>query len=122
MNAIPPKSSMLKLLITIVDYNAGARAIEICERCGALHSYCHLGYGTANSTILDYLGLGETRKLIIFTIVKNSICANLMNELDEKLKLSRPGGGITFAIPIDSIGGLKTLKLFLSNLSCEEEK
>lgn len=122
MNTNIPKSSTLKLLITIVDYNVGARAIEICESCGATHSYCHLGYGTANSTILDYLGLGETRKLIVFTIVKNCIVEFLMKELDEKLKLSRPGGGITFAIPIDSIGGVKALKLFLANLNREEER
>ncbi len=122
MNSTEMKNSSLKLVITIVDYDIGSRAIALCENCGAYHNFCHLGYGTANSTILDYLGLGETRKLVIFTILKSADVPHLMSELDKKLSLSRPGGGITFAVPVDSVGGIKTLKMFLGNLSCTEEE
>ena len=54
----------IKLMVTIVDREKTARAAEMFSAAGAgadamLH-YASPGLGTANSDLLDYLGLGET--------------------------------------------------------------
>lgn len=53
----------IKLMVTIVDREKTARAAEMFSAAGAgadamLH-YASPGLGTANSDLLDYLGLGD---------------------------------------------------------------
>lgn len=115
--AAPPKAEHkpVKLLITIVDRGRGTRVLEICAK-----EYCNfhlsfMGRGTADTDLLDYLGLGETKKDIVFSIVLEEKLERVMEALHRELKLDDAGGGIAFTIPISSVGGPMTLK-FISGL------
>jgi hypothetical protein len=105
----------IKMLVTIVDRGKGAKVVELC---GTEYSTFHLsfmGRGTANSDILDILGLGETKKDIIFSIVLEERLERVMEAIRRELRLDGPGNGIAFTIPIVSVGGPLTLQ-FISGL------
>lgn len=69
-----------------------------------------LGAGTANSAILDYLGMEATEKAIYFTFVTLNTWKQLKKELYSKMRIDIPGRGIAFLIPLSSIGGKRALQ------------
>ena len=106
----------LKLMVAIVDRGQGERITESCAAVGATNSMICLGHGTANSHILEILGLGETDKDIVMTVLRGDRAHNVMRQLDEELQLRLPGRGIAFTIPINSVGGPRTLELLSGNM------
>ena len=63
-----PRKDLMRLMVTIVDRGKGSAAVDI-YRSQKLHfDYLCLGFGTANSQILDYLGLEATEKDVVFTL------------------------------------------------------
>lgn len=69
-----------------------------------------LGAGTANSAILDYLGMEATEKAVYFAFVTRETWIHLKKELYNKMRIDIPGRGIAFLIPLSSIGGKKVLQ------------
>ena len=63
------EQSRIKLMVTILDRGRGARAVELFAGAGIRQHYATPGRGTANSDILDYLGLGETEKDVLLTLL-----------------------------------------------------
>ena len=82
-----------------------------------------LGEGTANSAVLDYLGIEATGKTAYFSFVTWDTWKLLKKDLYTQVKIDIPGRGIAFLVPLSSVGGKKTLQ-YLSvgqELSIEEE-
>ena len=69
-----------------------------------------MGVGTANSAILDYLGMEATEKTIYFAFVTMETWKSFKKELYSKMKIDIAGRGIAFLIPMSSIGGKKALQ------------
>ena len=105
----------IKLMVTIVDREKTARAAEMFSAAGAgadamLH-YASPGLGTANSDLLDYLGLGETGKSFIFSLIPEGLVPQLLRSAREMLQLSRPGKGILFTMPLSGVGRMVAQRL-----------
>lgn len=71
-----------------------------------------LGSGTANSAILDYLGMEATEKVLYLAFVTFETWKQLKKDLFHKVKIDIQGRGIAFLIPLSSIGGKNTLQYF----------
>lgn len=69
-----------------------------------------LGAGTANSEVLDYLGLEAAEKALYFAFITGSTWKSLKKALYNKMQIDIPGRGIAFLIPFSSIGGRKVLQ------------
>lgn len=82
-----------------------------------------LGAGTANSAILDYLGMEATEKAVYFAFVTRGTWKKLKKELYNKMHIDIAGRGIAFLIPLSSIGGKKALNYLTvgQNVVIEEE-
>lgn len=123
LGAIPQKAERkkIKLLITIVDRGKGAKIIDLCGKEYSTYHLSFMGRGTANSDLLDYLGIGETKKDIIFSVVLEDRLPRVMQMIDREMKLGKAGGGIAFTVPIASVGGPMTLQFIsgLYELFCE---
>ncbi len=100
----------LKLLFAIVDRGRGEEVLRIARAENAQKSVTLLGRGTATSDILDMLGIGETQKDVCICVVEASRAGKALSRLDELLKLSIPGGGIAFTIPVSSIAGMRAFR------------
>lgn len=94
---------IVKLVITIVDRGKGNRVVELAKLEHLYFHYVFPGCGTANSTILDYFGLGETKKDIVMTFAPENVVAHLMNMTAESLQMLNPGNGIMFSLPLTSV-------------------
>lgn len=105
--------SELHLMVTITDRSAIKKFISLYQRHGVEVAFTTVGYGTAVSETLDYLGLEETEKAVILSVVTGSVWREVKLELQKQLKIDVPGTGIAFLIPLSSIGGKKPL-LFLT--------
>ena len=98
--------AVIKLMVTIVDRGRGTKAVDLFKSAGLPFHYACLGHGTANSDILDYLGLGETQKDVLLTAVPEPAAHGLLVKAAERLQLSNPGRGIIFTMPLSSVSGV----------------
>jgi len=103
----------LYLMTTIVDRKIVKRYIELYQENNLNVMFLSLGYGTAVSEVLDYLGLDSTEKAVAFSVVEETYWFTLKKQLQKKLQIDAPGGGIAFIIPLSSIGGKKTMQYLL---------
>ena len=68
------------------------------------------GRGTASSDILDYLGIGESDKDIVFTVLSQAKAERVLKNMDKKMQLYIPGNGVAFTIPLCSFAGMTALQ------------
>ncbi|MCI8622904.1 MAG: transcriptional regulator [Provencibacterium sp.] len=100
-----PIDQKIQLMVTIVDRGKGARVVDL-YRSEQLHfNYNCLGLGTANSEILDYLGIGETEKDVVFTMIPAFRVKPLIRKASDQFQLHNPGKGILFTIPLTGVSG-----------------
>ena len=112
----------LNLMTTIVDRKILNRYMELYQDNELHVAFLSLGYGTASNEILDYLGLESNQKAVSFSIVEEKTWLTVKRQLEKKLKIDAPGGGIAFTIPLSSIGGMKQLQFLLETQEYQKEE
>ena len=112
----------LFLMTTIVDRKMAKKYSELYKENEQHVMFVTLGSGTAANEILDYLGLENTEKAVIFSMQEESAWEKIKKQLQQKLKIDAPGGGIAFTIPLSSIGGKKTLQFLLEGQNYQKEE
>lgn len=112
----------LYLMTTIVDRKIANKYIDLFHHNNLHVSFLSLGFGTAANDILDYLGLEATEKAVAFSVLEETSWTNIKRQMEKKLKIDAPGGGISFIIPLSSIGGKKTLQFLLENPDYQKEE
>ncbi|MBS7339638.1 MAG: P-II family nitrogen regulator [Lachnospiraceae bacterium] len=112
----------LFLMTTIVDRKVAKKYSELYKENEQHVMFVTLGSGTAANEILDYLGLENTEKAVIFSVQEESAWQKIKRQLQQKLKIDAPGGGIAFTIPLSSIGGKKTLQFLLEGQNYQKEE
>lgn len=109
----------LYLMVAIINRSAAKKFISLYEQYGVTVTFITVGAGTAVSETLDYLGLEQTEKAIIFSVVTRSTWRDVKKGLQNKLKIDIPGTGIAFLVPLSSIGGKKPLFFLTENQNFE---
>ncbi len=112
----------LNLVTTIVDRKVINRYMEVYQACDLHVAFLALGYGTASNEILDYLGLESNQKAVAFSVMEESSWLKVKKQMEKKLKIDAPGGGISFTVPLSSIGGMKTLQFLLEKQEYQKEE
>lgn len=110
------------LMTTIVDRKIASKYVELFQENELNVMYLTLGYGTASSEVLDYLGLESKEKAVAFSVVEEQTWITIKKQLEKKLKIDAPGGGISFITPLSSIGGKKTLHFLIENENYQKEE
>jgi len=93
----------LKLVFFIVDWHRANIVSDVCAEEKVRFHFTTIGKGTANSDILDLLGIGSTEKAVIICIEQEVGVLTLMKEVRKKLKSYGPGAGIAFTVPLSAI-------------------
>lgn len=117
----PPEIEPIKLIVCIVNRGMGEKITAMCLSHRIAMHLTMRGHGTADSKILDYLGLGETEKDVVLAAVPASARDIFMQEVSDALHLEEPGRGIAFSVPLSSLAERGALEL-LSGFSMKEEK
>lgn len=113
----------LKILVTIVDRSKSLFYTDLLEQYEVNMQMVLYGKGTATSETLNYLGLAETEKAVILSVIRDDKTKEIMEVLTEKFEKVKNGKGIAYTIPMKSIIGVSIYQ-FLSNykVSKKEEK
>ena len=68
--------------------------------------------GTAGKKLLNLLGLEETEKTLYYVMTTRPRAKRLMTAMIHEMGLELPGHGVTFMVPLGSIGGASSLDYF----------
>lgn len=96
----------MKAMFLIADYGCVQTVREIFEKENLPCRFMLHGHGSADSAMLDYLGLGDNKKIIAVTFVANDAVLNLYRIFNKGLSLSQAGTGIAFTVPVSGASGL----------------
>ena len=105
----------LELLVTIVGRNKAEYFADLLQSLEVNMQMTVLGHGTADEKMLVYLGLSETDKAVIFSIIQSRKVNDAVALLDEKFKSIKDGKGVAFTVPLTSVIGTLIYR-FLSNV------
>lgn len=104
----------LKLLITVVNRNKAEFYMDFLSGFEINFQASVLAQGTANSETLYMLGLEDSEKSVIFSVVREDVATEAMHALEEKFHTLKRGKGIAFTVPMSSVIGVAMYR-FLSN-------
>ena len=110
-----PDFKKLIVFVTIVNRGLATPITRIFETIGCSAQFIQRGRGTAQKEIRDILGIEETGKDVIFSIVREESTEEIKTELAAFFKASRNNKGIAFSIPMSSMIGVKVYQ-FLANI------
>jgi nitrogen regulatory protein PII len=110
----------LKLIIFIVDWNRAKVISGVFEEEKVRFHFISKGRGTANSDILDLLGIGASDKAVILCIEQAVMVPVLLKEVRKKLGFHSPGAGIAFTMPVSGINS-PILKVFKQSIHKNEK-
>lgn len=104
----------LKMLVTVVDRSKTIFYQDLLEQFEVNVQMILYGKGTANSEMLNLLGLDESDKAVILSYIKEERVKDAIDTLNEKFHKVKNGKGVAFTIALDSIIGVSMYQL-LSN-------
>ena len=104
----------LMLLVTVVNKGKGTFFADLLQTFDANLQMSFVGDGTARSDLIEFLGLKDSRRSIIFSVVRASQLDAIEAALEERFVTVNGGTGIAFTVPLSSVIG-KLSYGFLSN-------
>ncbi len=117
-----PNIKKLKVLITIVNRSKALFYTDLLEQYDVNMQMTLYGNGTANSEMLGLLGLVETEKAVIMSIVREDKIKDIKMVLAEKFDKVKDGKGIAYTIPMQSIIGVSIYQFLANNQIKKEDK
>ena len=110
----------LKILITIVDRSKTLFYLDLLEQFEVNVQMILYGRGTANSQMLNILGLAESDKSAIISFIREDMVDPALETLTEKFNKVKNGKGIAYTIPLDSIIGVSNYQLLSNDKTVKE--
>ena len=110
------------LMTTIVDRKIIEKYLSLYRENDLHIMYVTLGMGTATNEVMDYLGLDSSEKAVAMSVVEEETWLTVKKQLQKKLQIDAPGGGIAFTIPLSSVGGRKTLEFLLEKNDYQKQE
>ncbi len=104
----------LKLLVTVVPRHKTEFFIDLLTGFEVNFQTCVSAQGTAGSETLRLLGLSDSDKSVIFSVIREDKAEEIFLALKRKFETVRGGKGIAFTTPLSSVIGV-TIYRFLSN-------
>ena len=107
-------SNRLELLVTIVGRKKVEYYADLIQSLDVNLQVIAHGRGTADAKMLVYLGLADSEKSVIFSVIQQSKIDDAINMLDEKFRTIKDGKGVASTVPLTSVIG-SLIYRFLSN-------
>jgi hypothetical protein len=104
----------LLLLFTIVNRNKAEFYVDVLQKFEINMQIVLAANGTADTKIQSLLGLTDSEKSVIVSVIRRDKCRAALTELEEKFKTVKGGKGIAYTVPMTSTIGVAIYQ-FLSN-------
>ena len=109
-----PTAEKLELLVTVIGRNKAEYYTDLIQSFEVNLQVAVLSRGTANAKMMELLGLTDTEKTVIFSVIQEKKVQKAVEVLEEKFNTIKGGKGIAFTIPLSSVIGT-LIYGFLSN-------
>ena len=76
----------LKLLVTVVNREKGEFYLDFLQSFEVNFQTAMAAHGTASQETLRLLGLGESNKTVIFSVIREDMCDKALAALEQKFK------------------------------------
>ena len=104
----------LKLLVLVINKNKADFYMDFLQSFEVNMQMQMHAQGTAGSDMLHYLGLEESEKRVLFSLIREDRAEEAMKALEEKFSTLRGGKGLAYTVPLSSVAG-GAIYQFLSN-------
>ena len=104
----------LKLLFTVVDRKKAELYADLIGAYSVNLQVLLAGEGTAKTETLRLLGLDDTARAVIVSVIRNDLAPAIFDMLEDKFKTVRGGKGIAWSVPMTSAVGVAIYQ-FLSD-------
>ena len=111
-NVAPKK---LKLLITVVNKNKAEFYMDYLQEFEINMQMSMRARGTADSDLIHYLGLEDSEKRVLFSLVREDMAPAALRGLEEKFETVRDGKGIAYTVPLSSVAGAAIYQFLTNN-------
>lgn len=104
----------LKILVTVVNRSKTEFFMDFLTAFEVNFQTSVLAQGTARSETLYMLGLEDSDKSVIFSVIREDKATEALQALEDKFHTLKNGKGIAFTVPMSSVIGVAMYR-FLSN-------
>lgn len=112
----------LKYLVVITKREFSEQYVEFFKEQGVENVLSELSNGTASQTMLDYLGLEKTEKVMFETLIPTDKTGEIVKGLLYKMNIGAAGNGIAMFISVDGVGGKSSLNYFVGDVKMENKE
>lgn len=107
----------LVLMINIVNRSVGEDVVSFLSSNKVPMTLGRYGKGTATDEMLEYLGIAEKEKYVLFSTLPLVLADDLSKKLIRKIKRDC----YTLVVPISSVGGKETMNNISGDIPAEQE-
>lgn len=107
-------SDRLMLMVTIVNRSKADFYMDLIQSFQVNMQLAVPAQGTANEQIRNLLGLADTDKTVIFSVIREDESTGALRAIEEKFNTIKNGKGIAYTVPLTSVIGVSIFG-FLSN-------
>ena len=111
----PLAPQKLKLLFTVVNRQKAELYMDLLQDFEVNMQLAMTAHGTAKSEMLDYLGLLDTEKVVIISVIRNDRVGDALKMLEEKFNTIKNGKGIAYTVPLTSTIGVAIYQFLCNN-------
>ena len=104
----------LVLLVTIVNKGKGTFFADLLRTFDVNLQMSFVGRGTAHSDLIEFLGLKDTQRSTVFSVLRADRVDAVLAALEDRFRSVNGGTGVAFTLPLTSVIG-KLSYGFLSN-------
>lgn len=104
----------MELIFTVVNREKTDFFIDVLQSFEVNIQMVLAAAGTASTQMIELLGLTDTAKSVIISIIRRDKVTEAMATLEEKFRTVRGGKGIAYTVPMSSIIGVLIYQ-FVSN-------
>ena len=109
-------SNTLYWMVTIIDRNQSRKFLSFYRNYGISVVLSTLGHGTAASNVLNYFSLEATQKAVLCAVVTDTVWNAVKKGLETIMQIDIPGTGVSFVVPVSSVGGKRQLQFITSGM------
>jgi len=111
--------SKLKLLITIVNREKADFYMDLLQSFDVNMQFRASARGTASSDILHMMGLAESEKAVIFSVIRDDRVAHALAALSARFATIKNGKGIAYTVPMSGMIGVLAYNFFADNRAAQ---
>lgn len=112
----------LKLLVTVVPRAKTEFFMDLIQSFEANMQFSAAARGTATSEIMHMMGLEDSEKRVIFSIVREDQAPLVLAALQEKFNTIKNAKGIAMTVPLSSVIGASIYQFLADNRRAVKEE